>query len=176
LLPGFDDLSAKIATAQSLFDQTQKLAKDGTDIPGLQTMIRSSGGKNTATLSKVLVKADTKKQAEEIIQKEQGFSGTYMEWLNQKILNLSELQKQSDYSNRILGEIVPTFTNLVGNSDVFALKAVDASGKAQTDSVINNRIELTRFIRYFEENWLKKYSLDSTSKIGIGSVEFKATK
>lgn len=85
----------------------------------------------------------------------------YLSWLVDENGKLSLLDKEIQNNDRILGNIIPVFSD---------------AGLSTSESDVDNRITLGSFISYIENNILGKYTLTSYTALGISNITFPDKK
>jgi hypothetical protein len=96
-----------------------------------------------------------------VLKKPQNANVSYMEWVKSELAKGDDYDKIIENNNRIIGNILPTFSETPSpENDIFA----------------KNRITLKSFIKYVEEDLLKKYNLESFSPIGLTNITFSTSQ
>lgn len=98
---------------------------------------------------------------ERVLQKPTTFKGNYLTWILSENGKIETINAEVEKNDRILGNIIPNYTNTV---------------LAEDTSLIKNQITFSSFIMYVEKEILNKYSLTSFSTLGMENISFDSDK
>lgn len=150
---------------------SQKVDELNNSIESFNAM-KSSGidGRKYQSLNSKLAKSSVNRpnddkidynQITEVLKKPANAPADYLDWVKSEMSSISEYDEIIDNNARIIGNILPTFSeSAVVDDDVFS----------------KNRITLKSLVRYVEENLLKKYALESYSTVGLANIAFSTSQ
>ncbi len=151
IIPTYDEITTKVEALNTLNAAYIKIKNNGVQAAEYQTLISKYANVtkqpgDTADLA--LINKALKKSND---------SMTYLEWVNTELGKQSNLDTEIDTNNRIIGSIIPTYSDATRDvKDVFD----------------KNRISLGQLVRFVENDLLKKNNLESFSPIGFGNLTF----
>ncbi|MDD2565299.1 MAG: hypothetical protein PHZ26_00935 [Candidatus Gracilibacteria bacterium] len=156
VIPLNDENTEYINKTVETINKTTDLKSHGLNISELQTLVSVMSPKSS--VSDLFKEPDMKKKISSVIK---GTGSDYIAWLNDEISKDSEYKQILDSNNEILGQVLPIF-----------YQGGDSNYGDGSNGQIKNRLTLSSFINFVENNILRNYNITSLSSIGIDKVDF----
>lgn len=149
IMPGISEIKALTQTTQSAITWYNTTVKDGINYTGLSKLLE--GKSERAELVKI-IQSDSK-TAQEIIKKPATTQSEYLAWLKWEIGKSESDKNILKIEKAKLNSIIPTMSPLSNNIE-------------------EENITLKQYVRFIENDILKKFNFDSNIVIGMQGISF----
>ncbi len=153
---GYSAVGAKVDTLNDMVKSFNAMKSDGIDGRKYQTLISKLNNNNRPKDEKVDYDKIT-----EVLKKPANVSMPYMDWIKSEMTMVSAYDKIIENNARIIGNILPTFSDSPADQD---------------DTFSKNRITLKSLVKFVEEHLLKKFNLESYSSVGLSNIVFSTSQ
>lgn len=156
VIPLNDENTEYINKTVETINKTTDLKSHWLNISELQTLVSVMSPKSS--VSDLFKEPDMKKKISSVIK---WTWSDYIAWLNDEISKDSEYKQILDSNNEILWQVLPIF-----------YQWWDSNYWDGSNGQIKNRLTLSSFINFVENNILRNYNITSLSSIWIDKVDF----
>jgi len=147
ILPKFNDIQAQTQQTNETIARYEETSTNGIAFSGIAAAAKAVG--NNSELLEII--KNNEEATKEVIKKTS--NAPYLEWLKDALKNSDEDRKKLALAKAKINSIIPTLSPISGNIDEV-------------------NITLREYIEYVEQEILKKYSLKSSSPLGIDGVKY----
>jgi hypothetical protein len=167
-LPGYEDLSAKIDSANDIIKDIKKLDQSGISAKNLETILNNNGTKiQTMTNGSIFKNNDT---LQAILTMPASVTGSYLAWLKKENETDSVADERIQNNLWILTNIIPNFS-----TNLDQVRQEKLRDQKQTRIYLYT-LSLKSLIQYVETKLLNAYGIESYIPIGIDAITFEKNK
>lgn len=150
ILPKMQQISAQTEKTNKVIQAYEETEKNGISFSNLKTIIPRVG--NNTELQEI-INANEEASKEAIQKKDVNETTTYLQWLAYELRDKEKNEEKIRKAREKINTILPTLSPISGGIE-------------------ENNIKLGDYIEFMEAQILRKFSLESTSPLGITSIQY----